>query len=711
MITLEELQNKELDALLPLAKELGVKKPAADKEDLIYQILDIQAENYASNAPQREPRERRGRKTSQSADSEELSQPKKRGRKPKEQKPEQVEASQDMTTEPQPKKRGRKSKKDIGEETENALQEAPRQSVAAEENVSPELPVEKRRRGRPRRNDVAEVTTPAPAVASVDEKKPETAAVAKKMMLARTVSSGLTLASRRRVVPTTTKTEEGGSNLEPDVKAEEIAAKTNVIVDVAAVEPQIVPVTVEVTKVSIPEAANDAEVLDEETVVSPVETSVDKKSDFVEFFPKKESNTRLPQRKADQEPRTAAQDRVDVPVSIQEPAVSSSHGMRKGKHVQAQAFDFNGLIECSGVLEVMPEGHGFLRSADFNYMPSPDDVYLTREQIRSAHIKTGDVVECTLRAPRENDKYFPMARLLRVNGRSPEFIRDRVPFEHLTPLFPDEKFDLTSGRTCNISTRVVDMFSPIGKGQRGLIVAPPKTGKTILLKDIANAIAENHPETYIMILLIDERPEEVTDMSRSVNAEVISSTFDEPADRHVRIANIVLEKAKRMVESGHDVVILLDSITRLARAYNTVTPTSSKILSGGVDANALQKPKRFFGAARNIENGGSLTIIATALTETSSKMDEVIFEEFKGTGNMELQLDRKLSNKRIFPAVDIMASSTRRDDLLLRNETLNRMWILRRFLSDRNSIEAMEFIKDRMERTSDNDELLRTMGD
>lgn len=361
MITLEELQNKELDALLPLAKELGVKKPAADKEDLIYQILDIQAENYASNAPQREPRERRGRKTSQSADSEELSQPKKRGRKPKEQKPEQVEASQDMTTEPQPKKRGRKSKKDIGEETENALQEAPRQSVAAEENVSPELPVEKRRRGRPRRNDVAEVTTPAPAVASVDEKKPETAAVAKKMMLARTVSSGLTLASRRRVVPTTTKTEEGGSNLEPDVKAEEIAAKTNVIVDVAAVEPQIVPVTVEVTKVSIPEAANDAEVLDEETVVSPVETSVDKKSDFVEFFPKKESNTRLPQRKADQEPRTAAQDRVDVPVSIQEPAVSSSHGMRKGKHVQAQAFDFNGLIECSGVLEVMPEGHGFRR--------------------------------------------------------------------------------------------------------------------------------------------------------------------------------------------------------------------------------------------------------------------------------------------------------------------------------------------------------------
>lgn len=374
-------------------------------------------------------------------------------------------------------------------------------------------------------------------------------------------------------------------------------------------------------------------------------------------------------------------------------------------------YDFADFITVQGVLEVEQGGHGFLRSADFNYLSSPDDVYLTQQQIKSYGLKTGDVVEATVRPPREGEKYFPLCNVLMVNGREPKYVRDRVPFEHLTPLFPDEKFDLTSGRTSNLSTRVVDMFSPIGKGQRGLIVAPPKTGKTILLKDIANAIAENHPETYIMILLIDERPEEVTDMSRSVNAEVIASTFDEPADRHVKIAGIVLEKAKRLVECGHDVVILLDSITRLARAYNTCAPASGKILSGGVDANALQKPKRFFGAARNIENGGSLTIIATALTETSSKMDEVIFEEFKGTGNMELQLDRKLSNKRIFPAVDIMASSTRRDDLLLRDETLNRMWILRRFLSDRTSIEAMEFIKDRMERTSDNDELLRTMGD
>ena len=373
-------------------------------------------------------------------------------------------------------------------------------------------------------------------------------------------------------------------------------------------------------------------------------------------------------------------------------------------------YNFDDMIVSSGVLEIEPQGHGFLRSSDFNYLSSPDDVLVTQQQIKQWALRPGDVVECNIRPPKADEKYFPMTKVLSVNGRSPEYIRDRVAFEHLTPLFPEEKFNLTGGRSANISTRVVDMFSPIGKGQRGLIVAPPKTGKTILLKDIANAIAENHPETYIMILLIDERPEEVTDMSRSVNAEVIASTFDEPADHHVRIAQIVLDKAKRMVECGHDVVILLDSITRLARAYNTCAPASGKILSGGVDANALQKPKRFFGAARNIEGGGSLTIIATALTETSSKMDEVIFEEFKGTGNMELQLDRRLSNKRVFPAVDIMASSTRRDDLLLRDEILNRMWILRRFLADRNPIEAMEFIKDRMERTSDNEELLRTMG-
>ena len=372
-------------------------------------------------------------------------------------------------------------------------------------------------------------------------------------------------------------------------------------------------------------------------------------------------------------------------------------------------FEAEGMLTCYGVLEIQPEGYGFLRSSDFNYLPSPDDIYLTQHQIKEYSLKTGDVVEATIRTPREGEKYYPFVKAISVNGLAPDKMKDRVHFEHLTPLFPEEKFDITKGKFANISTRVVDMFSPIGKGQRALIVAPPKTGKTILLKDIANAISDNHPETYIIMLLIDERPEEVTDMARSVNAEVIASTFDEPAERHVKIAGIVLEKAKRLVECGHDVVIMLDSITRLARAYNTVSPASGKILSGGVDANALQRPKRFFGAARNIENGGSLTIIATALTETSSKMDEVIFEEFKGTGNMELQLDRKLANKRIFPAVDIISSSTRRDDLLLSSETLNRMWILRNYLSDMTSIEAMEFIKKRMEMTRTNEELLVTM--
>lgn len=374
-------------------------------------------------------------------------------------------------------------------------------------------------------------------------------------------------------------------------------------------------------------------------------------------------------------------------------------------------FEFDGIISNSGVLEIMQDGYGFLRSSDFNYLNSPDDIYVSQSQIKLFGLKTGDTVQGTIRPPKEGEKYFPLIKVEKINGRLPDVIRDRVPFDHLTPLFPDEKFNLTGHGKNSISTRVVDMFAPIGKGQRGLIVAQPKTGKTVLLKEIANAIAANNPETYMIILLIDERPEEVTDMARSVNAEVISSTFDEPAERHVRVANIVLEKAKRMVECGHDVVILLDSITRLARAYNTVSPASGKILSGGVDANALHKPKRFFGAARNIENGGSLTILATALTETGSKMDEVIFEEFKGTGNMELQLDRKLSNKRIYPAVDLTASSTRREDLLLDENQLNRIWVLRNFLTDMNSIEAMQFISDRMQKTRSNEEFLISMND
>lgn len=381
---------------------------------------------------------------------------------------------------------------------------------------------------------------------------------------------------------------------------------------------------------------------------------------------------------------------------------------------QQPLYNFDGILKCMGVLEIMPDGYGFLRSSDYNYLSSPDDVYVSQQQIKHNGLKTGDVVAGTIRPPREGEKYFPFVQLRSVNGRSPEEIRDRVPFDHLTPLFPEEKFTLEAPgiRAVNdkISVRVVDLFAPIGKGQRGLIVSQPKTGKTMLLKDIANAIAANHPEVYMIVLLIDERPEEVTDMARSVNAEVIASTFDEPAERHVKIAEIVLNKAKRMVECGHDVVILLDSITRLARAYNTVQPASGKVLSGGVDANALQKPKRFFGAARNIENGGSLTILATALTDTGSKMDEVIFEEFKGTGNMELQLDRRLSNKRIFPAVDIMSSSTRRDDLLQDETTLNRMWILRKYLSDMNPVEAMEFVRKQLENTHTNMEFLASMS-
>ena len=374
-------------------------------------------------------------------------------------------------------------------------------------------------------------------------------------------------------------------------------------------------------------------------------------------------------------------------------------------------YDFEDIIKANGVLEIMPDGYGFLRSSDYNYLSSPDDVYVSNQQVKKYGLKTGDVVECSVRPPRDGEKYFPLTSIVNINGRIPAEIRDRIPFEHLTPLFPEEKFNLCGDKqTTNLSTRIVDLFSPIGKGQRALIVAQPKTGKTILMKSIANAIAANHPEAYLMMLLIDERPEEVTDMARTVNAEVIASTFDEPAERHVKIAGIVLEKAKRMVESGHDVVIFLDSITRLARAYNTVAPTSGKVLTGGVDANALQKPKRFFGAARNIEGGGSLTIIATALIDTGSKMDEVIFEEFKGTGNMELQLDRSLSNKRIFPAVNLVASSTRRDDLLQDKTTLDRMWILRKFIADMNPIEAMNSIHDRMERTHNNEEFLLSMN-
>ena len=433
---------------------------------------------------------------------------------------------------------------------------------------------------------------------------------------------------------------------------------------------------------------------------------------------KEQPQAQQPQQQAPQAPQQQAQAQPQQQQQQQQQQQRQPRPMQQPQQQQPQPqqprqprIEFEGIVEATGVLEIMPDGYGFLRSSDYNYLNSPDDIYVSQSQIKMYALKTGDTILGEIRPPREGDKYFPLVKINRINGRSPEFIRDRVPFDFLTPLFPNEKFNLTGhGHNSNISVRVVDLFTPIGKGQRGLIVAQPKTGKTVLLKDIANAIADNHPEVYMIVLLIDERPEEVTDMQRSVKAEVIASTFDEPADHHVKVANMVLEKAKRLVECGHDVVILLDSITRLARAFNTVQPASGKVLSGGVDANALHKPKRFFGAARNIEGGGSLTILATALTETGSKMDDVIFEEFKGTGNLELQLDRKLSNRRIFPAVDVTLSSTRRDDLLYDPEYVNRVWILRNHLADMTSLEAMEFMKSRLEKTRDNEEFLISMN-
>lgn len=677
MYNISDLNEMADGELKNVAESMGLKKiDLSQKEDLIYRILDQQAIDRAAmsaaeqNQRRQEPQQRRGRKPRAQADAQQTAS--------------ETPAKEIETNDIPAKKRGRRRKEDeqsqpVAETKADDNTTNQNTPVENEVKVAAEAPVQDptpKRRGRPRKQPV---------------------------------------------------------EVESATETETTAAPVQTSEPMPAENAQ--PAEAETSSQAIYETQNDTNAVQTDNNNERPQPRVDfrsqhKDSAFGSFFPRSGGQKFVPrsQREKEEAAQAAALAAATAPIVIGEPGANTQQPQQPGQPgqgkkkknrnnqpgnqmMQQPRYDFEGIIEATGVLEIMPEGCGFLRSADFNYLASPDDVYVTQQQIKQYALKAGDVVEASIRPPREGEKYFPLSAVRRVNGRSLDFIRDRVPFEHLTPLFPDEKFDLTSGTTCNISTRVVDMFSPIGKGQRGLIVAPPKTGKTLLLKDIANAIAENHPETYIMILLIDERPEEVTDMQRSVNAEVIASTFDEPADHHVKIAGIVLEKAKRMVECGHDVVILLDSITRLARAYNTCSPASGKILSGGVDANALQKPKRFFGAARNIEGGGSLTIIATALTETSSKMDEVIFEEFKGTGNMELQLDRKLSNKRIFPAVDIMASSTRRDDLLLRTETLNRMWILRRFLSDRNSIEAMEFIKDRMERTRDNDELLRTMGD
>ena len=513
-----------------------------------------------------------------------------------------------------------------------------------------------------------------------------------------------------------------------DVPAETVKPAAKKVVkktDKPVEKPLLPPVVVESDNGELP-AEIAPEVTEEPAVVETPAASTpadepkrvvfrhpDTKSVLDQLFPFS-STPAKPEPKAREEQPAAAQQQNNPRQNNNRQNNQNNHNNQRNNNnnnaVQEKQYEFDGILTGVGVLEMMPDGYGFLRSSDYNYLTSPDDIYVSQSQIKLFGLKTGDVVEGAIRPPKEGEKYFPLVKVSKINGLDPALVRDRIPFDHLTPLFPDEKFKLCKGYNDNLSARVVDLFAPIGKGQRALIVAQPKTGKTILMKDIANAIAAKHPEVYMIMLLIDERPEEVTDMARSVKAEVIASTFDEPAERHVKIAGIVLEKAKRMVECGHDVVIFLDSITRLARAYNTVSPASGKVLSGGVDANALHKPKRFFGAARNIEGGGSLTIVATALIDTGSKMDEVIFEEFKGTGNMELQLDRNLSNKRIFPAVNIVASSTRRDDLLLDKTTLDRMWILRKYLSDMNPIEAMDFVKDRLEKTKDNEEFLMSMN-
>ncbi len=650
MYNILELKDKDLDELQSIAREMNlgdVNFP--NKDELVYAILDQQAIDMAGK---------------RSAARENKANAKRAEKVP-------AKAAEAAPSENAPEKpaRGRKPKNKPAEESQSALPV----TEAAEAPATDSAPKTRRVRfSHPALTEQVEIAYPGntPAESPATETEPKE-----------------NLQSQSPA--------ETANDIAPEVKPRGRRPKIQKLnAEPADAESKQVPA-------AAPEQAAPASVAEEsetprreeDVQAKPV---VENNVHLQSFFPRSERQRFVPRGK-----NNAAQGNTDnVPAPIYRPQVPE------------KVFDFDGILSGVGVLEMMPDGYGFLRSSDYNYLASPDDIYVSPAQVKLFGLKTGDVVEGPIRPPKEGEKYFPLVKVDRINGRSPEYVRDRVPFDHLTPLFPEEKFNLTGKSQSNdISCRVVDMFAPIGKGQRGLIVAQPKTGKTMLLKDIANAIAANHPEVYMMILLIDERPEEVTDMARSVKAEVISSTFDEPAERHVKVASIVLEKAKRMVECGHDVVILLDSITRLARAYNTVSPASGKVLSGGVDANALHKPKRFFGAARNIENGGSLTIIATALTETGSKMDDVIFEEFKGTGNMELQLDRKLSNKRIFPAVDITASSTRRDDLLLSQDTLNRMWILRKYLSDMNSIEAMTFIKDRMEKTSSNEELLLSMND
>lgn len=738
MYSKEELQAKSVVQLKDIAKELGAKvKKSDNKGTIVYAILDAQAEQPAPEAAPKRKRTRiatkkedrvysvhgnegenfdvqknqvlgpNGGETAPQAMSETAPAPAVEEEiqfSPAEQSLQSAAQKQTLNQSGEdieaqvlanfPKHRGRRSKAEL-----EAIAEARAAAIRKHQAVKAEIEAQMAKDAQETANQKAATEAEQPEEATADNQQtapeqaaPEQAAVPEEQFSAGNAES---------------------ANISGDLQAM-LQAKMNAQNAAAAPAPAAAPASAEEAK----EEATEKTATDKKQESAPIHYTEGMKveldadgtwkgdpGDGTDFIPVVD----IPIEDQAAIPTVDIFDRPTTPQTSHQHTPAAAPAAKNKQ--EAPAYDFSNLVKSNGVLEVISEGYGFLRSSDYNYLSSPDDVYVASSFVKKFGLKTGDVIECKVRPPHEGEKYFPLTSIIKINGRDPSEVRDRVPFEHLTPLFPDEKFNLCGDRrTTNLSTRIVDLFSPIGKGQRALIVAQPKTGKTILMKDIANAIAANHPEAYLMMLLIDERPEEVTDMARTVNAEVIASTFDEPAERHVKIAGIVLEKAKRMVECGHDVVIFLDSITRLARAYNTTAPASGKVLTGGVDANALQKPKRFFGAARNIEGGGSLTIIATALIDTGSKMDEVIFEEFKGTGNMELQLDRSLSNKRIFPAVNLISSSTRRDDLLQDKTTLDRMWILRKYLSDMNAIEAMSTIHKNMQHTRNNDEFLLSMN-
>ena len=731
MYNIIQLNDKDLSELQVIAKELGIKKTdSLKKEDLVYKILDEQAiagatKKVAADKLKEERKEEQKKKRSRVApakkDNKVVSATK--------------EGEAEKAKEAAPAKPQQPSKK---EESANKEKETPAVEVKAENTAAP-----KRKVGRPRKNadaaeqkEVESVKTATPATPKVTEDKvvtekaPEVIEKAVPAQAPEKKTKANKPAEEKKVVvkPQPQKKAEPVIDEESnilsgaddddfipieDLPSEKIELPTELFGKFEATKTEPAQTATEQQASQPQQQAHQQQQQQRPRIVRPRDNNNGNNNASNSNNNANNNNNNNFQRNNNQNQN---QQRVPMPRPAQPNNANENlpvpQQQQERKVIEREKpYEFDDILNGVGVLEIMQDGYGFLRSSDYNYLSSPDDIYVSQSQIKLFGLKTGDVVEGVIRPPKEGEKYFPLVKVSKINGRDAAFVRDRVPFEHLTPLFPDEKFKLCKGGySDSMSARVVDLFAPIGKGQRALIVAQPKTGKTILMKDIANAIAANHPEVYMIMLLIDERPEEVTDMARSVNAEVIASTFDEPAERHVKIAGIVLEKAKRLVECGHDVVIFLDSITRLARAYNTVSPASGKVLSGGVDANALHKPKRFFGAARNIENGGSLTIIATALIDTGSKMDEVIFEEFKGTGNMELQLDRNLSNKRIFPAVNITASSTRRDDLLLDKTTLDRMWILRKYLADMNPIEAMDFVKDRLEKTRDNDEFLMSMN-